>query len=496
MVQGQMGRIITPSQGLWTPPLSQKQADIYNSYSRYLLVSGPRMSGKTLGCCHKVVRHAFDTDRAMVAVFARTMKQGKDQGVWSDITSIVLPEYLEADIGMKLTVAPKIDGTTRQPYFRIQNRWGTESTITLNSLDVDSNIELIRGKRYSMIFFTELSNFKDRMVFDVSKLQLRCFHLPFEAHQWIADTNPADEGDLSWIYEIFYKERCFEGHEDPDYRDQIGLIEVMIPDNPFLDDARRSEIYAAYRHDPDLYARYVEGKWTRSTKDSHFSDVFRPNFHIIGDTSSMKKDEWEVLLPEEGATELITGSDIGSINHSIQFIDPTPNELGQRVYRVVDEIVLIGKKLGLGDVAEMWMEKMDKWEKFLGKSVIWRHWSDKSAFDAFRPVGDGYDHTFFYKYSDGRINLQAAPKFSGSVQQRVNITRRLLFDERLLMSASCPMTIQMMRSLRKGTTALNFVDRSSEQKHPFDSLSYALISEEPADLMMDRAPRAGRIVLH
>lgn len=481
--------------GYWHPNLSIKQAHIASCRKRYHLVSGPKKSGKTIGCCHRVIRHAFETDRARVGVFTKTIKVAKDGGVWTDLVDIALPEWIAGNIGLELVTGPKVDGQTRQVYFEILNKFKTKSRIVLNSLDYDKDIEAaIRGKRYSMIYFNELSNFRDRIVFDISIDQLRCVHLGYDDHQWLADCNPADDGEESWIYKLFYIERADEGHADPTFRNDIELTEVMIEDNPFLNDRERTNLYATFRHDPDLFDRYIKGLWVTATRDSHFTDVFRPEFHIIGDATHMREEEWDVLLPSEGCADLISGSDIGSINHSFHIIEPLLVD-GKITYNVIDELVLIGEKVGLGDLTDMFMEKMDYWESFLGRPVLWRHWSDKSAFDSFRPMAELYDQQFIHKYSDGRISLQAAPKFPESVRRRVDVIRRLLFAERLLVSAKCIRTISMLRSLKRGKGA-SFVDRSSIHKHPFDSLSYALLAEAPADLEPERVePRSGKLIL-
>lgn len=480
--------------GYWMPTLSDKQAQIVNCRKRFLLVSGPKKSGKTIGCTHALVRHAVETDRGRIAIFARTTKLATDGGVWQDLIGLSIPEWINGDTGLKWVTPPKIDGSTRQHYTEISNRVGNKTRFVLNSLDFDGNIEeVIRGKRYSMIYFNEFSNFRSRHVFDIAIDQLRCVHLPFEAHQFMADTNPSDEGEESWIYKLWWGERSMENHPDVAFRNDLEVIEVMIEDNPFLNDRERDSLIATFRHDPDVYNRYIKGIWTTSSADSHFSDVFRPELHIVGDTSSIYEAEWEILLPEDNCQDLITGWDIGSINHAIHIIEPATIE-GRIVFKVLDEIVLIGQKLGLGDVTQMVMDRMDYWEGVIGRPVNWRHWSDKSAFDSFRPIAELYDYAFISKFSDGRIDLRAAPKFNNSVPKRVDTLRRLLFEDRLLVSAKCLKTIAMFRGLKKGDKRSNYLDRISPLKHPFDSLSYPLLSESPHDLEAGVGPKVGRMV--
>jgi len=473
----------TSPEGYWVPISSVKQLQIFNDYHRFLLISGPKKSGKTLGCADKVLRHAWETDRARVGVFAKTVKLAVDGGCWTDLTDSLMQEWIPADMGMTIVTPPKVDGRTRQTYFEVSNVHGTVSRIVLNSLDYDDDIEtVIRGKRYSMIWFNELSNFRSRKVFDISIDQLRCVHLPYTAHQWMGDTNPADEGDLSWIYKLWYGERADDDHADPKFRDELGLIEVMIPENPFLSEQERSILTATFRHDPDMYSRYIEGKWTSSSANSHFADVFRSDLHVIGEATGPRQEEWDILLPEENCIELITGWDIGSINHAISFIEPVMSK-GRLIYKVLDEIVILEQKISLSDLTDMAMEKMDYWEAQIGKDIKWRHWSDKSSFDQYRPAAEIYDYMQINVSSRGRIMLVAAPKWKDSIRDRINMTRKLLYEDRLVVSILCEQTVAMFKGLRKGNTMANFVDRSSRFKHIFDAMTYPILAESPRDFL-------------
>lgn len=461
--------------------MSRKGSEIFNNYKRYLCVAGPRRSGKTLGVCDRVIRHAWETDKARVGVYVKYVKLATDGGCWSDLLQRLETQWIQADIGLKLVTPPRVDGATRQLYMQILNRHNTKSTFVLNSLDFDDNAdEATKGKRYSMVWLNELSNFKKRVVFNAAMETLRCVHLPYEAHQLVADTNPAEEGEDSWIYKLFFEERVDDAHPDPTFRDELGLIEVMIEDNPFLTDIERINLIAQYRHDPDLYARYILGKWTRATTDSHFADVFRHDLHIIGDASHLREEEWEVLLPEEQCSEMVLGWDIGDKNHAISFLEPIQIN-GRNSFKLIDEVVLRGQEVGIGDVVELVLEKMDFWEQYLGRKLIWRHWSDMSAFDRFRPLGETFDAAYIYKYSEGRIELRGAAKFPNAVRKRITLTRRLLFEGRLLVSAKCLEHVAMFKGLRKGTSLTNIVDRASIHKHAFDSMTYAIQSELPLE---------------
>ncbi len=497
-----------PQSAYWLPILNEKQMRILNCYKRALLVSGPKRSSKTIGVCHKVVRHAVDCPNAHVGVFTKTIKVAVDGGCWTDLTKIVMPQWMD-NTGIRYTIPPKVDGQTRQAYFEVSNRYGGSTRVVLNSLDYDDDIEaVIRGKRYSLLWFNELDNFRLRKVFDVSYDQLRMFGLPYDEHQWIADTNPSDEGEESWIYKLWYQDRIAEDIPDSvqktdegvkafrQLQNELELIEVMIPDNTFLTEQDRLGLYARFQHDPDLFARYINGLWTSSTTDSWFADVFKPDLHILGDVLHPKRDDWELLLPEENCHEIITGWDIGDTNHAVVFIEPAPMN-GAITFKVIDSVVLLKQNIGIPDLVEMVLEKMAYWEAQIGRPVQWRHWSDTSAFDHFRAAAERYDYDVVYTSSKGRIDLGAAKKGKDSVRHRINIARRLLFYGRLITGAQCPEMIAMFRGLKKGSTREHLIDRGNRHKHAFDALTYALASELPLEIeaLMPTTGTARKIVM-
>lgn len=459
------------------------------------LASGT-INHNTVAVCHKVIRHAVDVPMGHVGVFTKTIKVAVDGGCWTDLTKIVIPQWM-AGTGVRYTIPPKVDGQTRQAYFEITNRHGSSTRVVLNSLDYDDDIEaVIRGKRYSMLWFNELDNFRLRKVFDISYDQLRMMGLPYDEHQWIADTNPSDEGEDSWIYKLWFQDRIMEGMPEGiateegkkafrQLQDELGLIEVMIPDNTFLTEQQRLGIYARFQHDPDLFNRYIKGLWTSSTTDSWFSDVFRPDLHILGDASGPTHSDWEILLPEENCTEMVTGWDIGDTNHAVVFLEPA-NINGAITFKVLDRVVILRDQVGIPDLTEMVMAKMDFWEEQVGRKIYWRHWSDTSAFDHFRSAAERYDKDIVYAASGGRIRLMATEKGRNSIRHRINLARRLLFYGRLVTSASCPEVVSMFRGLKKGsvrdTSGFVGIERGNRHKHCFDALTYALSSELPLEI--------------
>ena len=66
--------------GLWEPLMTDKQRESYYLEKRYILLTGPRMSGKTIAAVNRVIRHAWETgdesNGARIGVFCTTIKVG------------------------------------------------------------------------------------------------------------------------------------------------------------------------------------------------------------------------------------------------------------------------------------------------------------------------------------------------------------------------------------------------------------------------------------
>ncbi len=489
---------MTDREGRWSPDLAPKQARLFNSYRKFILCSGPVRSTKTIACLHRLLRHAWETPQARISIFAKTIKSAFAGGVWSDLVEIVLPQWLRANMGMRITFGPKVEGSTRLHSLGLSNAYGGESEIQLRSLDYDFDIEAsVKSGRFSMFYFSELSNFKNRIVFDATTERLRMPHLLDEQHLWLADTNPDDDGELSWIYKLFYVERTAQDHPYPDVQAKFELIEFELSDNIWMTPAERNEIFSRYAHDPDRRDRYCHGKWTRSTENGLFSEVFMADTHVLGRTDTYDEADWEVILPSETCSKIITGWDLGSAknhsNHIIERVGPEgdPNS----IFYVLSEVVSIGVMITIEDFTAMVDDQLQFWARYINdhchkQPIEYRHWSDTSAFNTFRAALGGYDHMIVALASDGRIMLQASPKGKGSIWKRVDLLRRLLFQNRLFVSASCKETIKMLGSIKAGRTKMEPVE-SNDMTHVFDSLTYALAAELVNELADSWQPRIG-----
>ena len=483
--------------GVFHPRLFKKQAEVLNDQHRYLLMSGPRYCGKTLAGLHALVWHMWRTPNARVSVFGRTVTDSFDAGCWSDLVQTILPEWFEAGF-MKYISPPKMSGLTHKYFMITNNAFGGESLCQLDSCPVEEEAERkLKGRRFSMIYMSEASNFHERKTWDVAQECLRCPWLKPEQHRMILDTNPADEGTESWLYQLFWNTRLKDNWDDVSdertrkalekFQKDLHVIDFTIDDNIFLTAEQKEAQRAKYFHDPDLYARYYEGKWVKASSRGAFADVFFPSRHVIGDDSPLPNTEPDILLPSEKCSELITGWDIGSANTAIVTLEklqvPRPDKPDETwsTYQVLDELIVLKQNIPLEELVRVFVEKMAFWEEHIGNKVLWRHWSDRSSFDKYNNIADRAEHIEVYNESGGKIQLMAAAKSPGSVESRKKLLRKLLHQDRIILSRhKAPQTIDAIKGLPN--TKLGLVEKRSPFKHAFDALTYALSMESYGEL--------------
>lgn len=485
----------TTANGAWAPRIFQKQADLINvcrsGKKRFILASGPRYSGKTLGSLHAIVDHAWNVDHANIAVVTVTQSAGYDSGVWTDLCELTVPEWIEGGFGMEWIRPPSIAHVSKKPYFIISNRWGGQSRFQLESLKNEQEVEQrFKGKRYSAMFVNELSNFKQRKTLDTWSECLRMVKVPPEKHFLLGDTNPADEGAKSWIYKLWYE---FPNIQDglstaeENLQELLALVEFTIPDNIFAPAERVEQLKGMLSNNRDLYDRYVLGRWVTSSLDALFVDVFREGIHVIGQDEGPGVSDPMIMAPEETCYELYTGWDLGVKNSAAVIAEKTfnPDDRFRRpIFKFLDELVILDEDFSMEDFVRAFVEKMRFWEQRVNASrVKWTHYSDRSAFDMKDPVSNRYHHQIVYEASPddtpgGRIELIAAARGRNSIQQRVDLWRKLLWEERAYLSrAFCPNLIDMCKSIKKGKTTLAPIEKGSRWKHVFDAATYLAASE-------------------
>lgn len=472
------------SQGRWIPHLTPKGYQVFNSYTRFLLLHGSRKSSKSISAENKLCRHAFENNNAIIAVVTKTTKNAK-VGVWQDLVRFVVPNWIRANIGFRYTVEPRMEADTKMSYFRVRNLYGGESEFQLHSLEHCQEVESkFKGTRFSMVYLSEADQFEDRIVFDILSDQLRVIDIPFEQHQLIADTNPPEEGEDHWLHSVWWKELQKPG-VNAEYIKRFHNIHFRIADNPFLDPREKAELEEKYKYDPNKYARFVLGQWVRDDRGTIFEDFYVPNIHVRGDCSSPNQDDWEIIVPGKNCIELYSGWDTGDVNHAA--IIAAKRDMGDHsAFDVIDEIVSLNSPVSLTDFTEAFMERMDYWEKLVNdlygnRRILWRHWSDASAM-RYRSAADSSDELIVRQVSRNRIILNSVAKPRGSVRARISLTKKLLFEKRLCVSAQCFHLQESLKYLKPGKSKTEVIQESSQFKHVFDALTYMLLNESPADV--------------
>jgi len=484
---------------------------------RFVLFSGPRLSGKTEASTHCVVDHAWRTDRGNISIVSVSQSAGLDSGIWKKLINVTIPNWINSGMGMKWAKKPYIANVTKRPACSVTNAFGTITELQLDSLKFEQEVEdRFKNREFSMMYVPELSHFQEKKTFDIWAECLRGSHLKDEQFLFLADTNPADDGEDSWIYFMWFvlpalnfNEYCeFCRKKDlptltegafSNYKSSIGSLTFNIEHNIFLTRNRIELLEGTYAGNQDLYDRYILGLWKKSSMDALFYKVFRPNFHIVGEIETPGNPDPELMMPEKGASRLYTGWDPGAgVNSAFCIVEKTHGKITlpsgklaeKSIYKVLDELVITGQDHSLDEFTEKCVEKMEWWEDKCGQAFDWEHWSDQSVFQMREPRHQKYYHQIVYEASGGVVTLKAAERGPGSVKQRIDLFRKLLFEGRIFFNNDrCAKTIEMCRSMRAGTSNLQPIAKGSPHKHPFDALLYCVASlafDELDDAVFER----------
>lgn len=474
----------------WSPDLNPKQADILYHRKPITLVSGPRMTGKSMGICHAVCDHLWNVNGARFAIFVTSYKVATDGGSWTDLIEYAIPEWTGVQAGdqpgdhpdavFEYTTfvrgsdegAPKLDAKSRTPFFRIRNRYGGESECRLFSIDNENEIEAkTKQLRLSGAWIVEASTFKTRKIFEQTILLLRAHGVPDHQMFWIADTNPPEEGEDHWLWRLFYRDRIDPDYPDKEFQQRLGLIELFLDDNPRLSSEKRKILENAYRDSPEEYDRFVLGKWPKSggRRLEVFSELLTPIHFPQG------------KIDVHRATETIpTGWDMGNINSAFAIIDmPVVN--GIPYVSILEELVYTDTEMSTADFTLEAMDKMIALNEHYKKAWAptfpgfkWRHWSDNSSLQYKSNIADT-DAAIVYKASNGQITLIGVEKAMHSVEDDVKLFRMLLREKRLFVSNHCLWTKRMLNEIRRDSKKT--IDPKDKLKHIFDAIRYAVRSE-------------------
>lgn len=496
---------------IWLPPINTKQFDVFNDFHRYLLVDGPRKTGKTFGLLHKIVRHVYDTNGAMFGIINKTLKNAKSSGIWTVLSNLILP-FWEHGIpehqwepwmpvmwktgcpGFKVVEGPKTTGDTKLSYVKIRNRHGSISELQCHSLEHATDVEAkFKGPMYSGFWCSEADQYLDEHAFHILCDALRMPGVRYDEHQIILDMNPPDTGPNNFFHDLWFKFKenppVNDEDYDPIFHSGLHRIGFAMDDNPQLDPNEKRELISRYKKRRTLYNRFILGLWEQDLTDGHFSEVWDESIHVLGNCQG-PESERQQIVPTAACRTLLTGWDLGeSKNHSFHILekiiaeDPVTKQKTIS-FSVLDELVVVRTYMSIREFTEIAMAKIAHWSDYQFEHqkvrVKWRHWSDTSAFRR-RSAAERSDSNIVFEVSRGQIILEGAPKFRDSNKDRVNIAIHLLAENRLHVSAQLIKTRLMFANLRRGDDA-NYV-KKDDHKHPFDSLTYPISAEAPLDML-------------
>src|SRR5689334_13063370 len=97
----------------FSPQISPKQQEVIalcmpsGTLPKFVCLSGPRLTGKSIGGLHAVCHRAWETNFGRWSIVTPTTSTGSDGGVWSNFLDFVLPQWINAGFGMELVTPPR-----------------------------------------------------------------------------------------------------------------------------------------------------------------------------------------------------------------------------------------------------------------------------------------------------------------------------------------------------------------------------------------------------
>lgn len=493
------------------PDISPKQDHLLkicrrkNKLKKVVLTSGVRKSGKTVGCMHAIADHLWNTKSGSVLILSMTQGAAATSGVWNELTEKVLPEWIGADFGMSWSTKgePRIHGATKKMMCSVINKFGYEalkkgeplppegiSKLELDSLDDEREVEKkYKSRYYSMVYWSEATEFKDDLSFSTLLMALRGFELQDDDYVFLIDCNPAENGTEHFLYKKFYELRIADPADvDEDERvlqQCLHLTEWTMDDNPYLSDNEKALIRGIYKKNPSLWSRYIEGKWVKVVEKGLFTKQFSLAIHTVGDPMEQDPD---ILIPMDSCSELTSTHDAGGVNPVTYLYEKCilHTDRGDLSYfRILDELAFIGEPISVEEFTLLEVDKMLFWEKIVNGPIAWTSWADSSALDVTESIADRTVAAEMYAVSRGKIELRGVDKGRGSVGNRIRLLRKLLTQNRIIISRTkCPKLVEMLESINSGK-APDTIPKGSPHKHPLDALTYGLSKDCWTELQDD-----------
>lgn len=510
--------------GDWLPPLGPIGKDAFFCQRKFMLLHGPRFSGKTMIGLHKTIKHLYDNDGSSACLATLTRSQANLGGLWTKFQKCLQEwqdgiglqgEGKEGDIVFKMDDA-------RNRYCWIKNAAGGWSMAFLRTMLHAEQIAVrVKSMEFTLFFYDELSDTDDQTYFTKPIQQLwRIPHVPMDQQQFIGACNPSEQGEDNWVHKQFLQGFDNPSEENPKNRKDFGVYFVPIEENIFVSkeqmDTYRSSLLEDCRNDPTAFARLLKGIWVkRPTGKGLFAEYFRRELHVRGDVAKQ-----QYIIP--GGSVIDIGYDIGTANTAITFTERIQTTKGE-LASWFDEIVKVGRYVPIPELAPMLLGRMNYWCGRTGRPLHFNHIGDSASFDQMRPDGS-YDarkleeevakelkknperyphlgHIIWTNPAEQRkelrilrehpIRLKPCPKPPGSRPARARMTISRLQAELIVLSARCTKSIEMFENLEQDPEKPYEPKKGSRHGHPFDSGSYVVYFYEMGGRGASGATRLG-----
>jgi hypothetical protein len=473
-----------PPAQVWIPDMTEMQAKVWDDPASFILLYGEKGSGKTIIAGHRIIRHAYENDNALVLIVAPSIRTGAE-GIWYDIDSLLLPAWKQG-IGLEYSDS-KLDPNTKDRHRWILNRFGGWSKLLLISIPSPSQVaDRIKGPAPSMVYVDELTNCRGREYFTFPSAQLGRRRGIVGPQQYIASCNP--EGPSHWVYKVFFEECVNQetGVRDPRY----AVYHLRGLDNRFLlreNPGYFDHLQAVLAGDEIERRRLIHGEWIdRPAGDAIFRGYYIPQIHVRGDAL-----KGIGLRPQPGYIASV-GYDLGQVHNSVTFMQLVPSK-DKPVWIVFDEIDHRHERILYRHLARRIVERLNHWNRVCGTEFYYEHIADESAVNQWRPGGEGsFDAWDLERFSAGRIQIKGCPKGRGSVAARVRAVQSKLAQEELFVSDLCQHTKDCLTNLAQDEYGLPL---RSVYLHKFDSMTYPMLYNElgPGSFGLPNADTRARI---
>ncbi len=475
----------------WMPKVGPVgKAVLGDRVSKFILLHGERGSHKTGIALHKVVLECHLNPNNLGIICSIVRGAATDGGAWEKLNSLVLPEWFDG-IGLEFT-EPRMDDQKNR-YIHISNQFGGWSRIMLKSMPYGSAISgRIKGSEPGIFFFDEITETQSEEYFTKPIQQIRRPNV--KPHQFIAAGNPPPEGEQHWCWRKFFVEPLAQRYPDAKalpltfQEDEFGVYHVPLSDNLHWTEEQKRDyqktLLVEAKSDPSAIDRLIKGLWTaRPTGMGMFKQFFVPDIHVKGEAISGRG-----LLPLAGFPIMVS-YDLGSVNSCVTFEQLIPLKDGRVILLIFDEVDHLGERILFKRLAWEAIKRMKYWREnaadpATGKRMKYGfqyiHVAGEDTINQWRPGEGSVDAWQFEKeynseaagMGERNMRLLGCPKAAGSVAARVRMLQAKLYQEDIIVSATCINTRSMLMHLEIDPSEPD-KPRKGKWIHKFDSVTYA-----------------------